>query len=110
MRAVPPHSRPWPLIFSAPRCTAQPAESSRAPTPRRGGIPATCPASYLRFPLPSVFLKPKFQSQSSTKRHAVRPLFLAESLDLHVHAGREVELHQRIHGLLRRLQDIEQAL
>src|SRR5258708_7717203 len=31
-------------------------------------------------------------------------------LDLDVHAGGEVELHQRVHGLRRRIDDIEQAL
>src|SRR5215510_4137151 len=31
-------------------------------------------------------------------------------LDLDVHAGSEIELHQRIHGLLRRIDDVEQTL
>src|SRR5690606_25438424 len=31
-------------------------------------------------------------------------------LDLDVDAGREVELHQRVEGLLRRLEDVEQTL
>src|SRR5438105_15811485 len=31
-------------------------------------------------------------------------------LDLDVHAGGEIELHQRIHRLRRRIDDIEQAL
>src|SRR5438067_190173 len=35
---------------------------------------------------------------------------LVEGLDLHIHAGREIELHERVHRLLRGLQDIDQAL
>src|SRR5919206_222739 len=31
-------------------------------------------------------------------------------LDLHVDAGREVELHERVHGLGRRIDDIEHTL
>jgi hypothetical protein len=31
-------------------------------------------------------------------------------LDLDVDAGGEVELHQRVHGLRRRIDDVEQAL
>ena len=30
-------------------------------------------------------------------------------LDLHIHAGRQLELHERIDGLVRRIQDIHQA-
>src|ERR1700747_2820959 len=37
-------------------------------------------------------------------------MFLPESLDLHIHAGGEIELHQGIDRLLRRLEDVEQAL
>jgi hypothetical protein len=37
-------------------------------------------------------------------------MFLAERLDLDIHAGGQIELHQGIDGLLRRLEDIEQAL
>src|SRR5437764_9574691 len=35
---------------------------------------------------------------------------LVERLDLHIHAGRQIELHERVYRLLRRLQDIDQAL
>ena len=37
-------------------------------------------------------------------------MFLTERLDLHIHARRQVELHQRIHRLLRRLENVEQTL
>src|SRR3981189_1787812 len=37
-------------------------------------------------------------------------MFLAECLDLDVNACRQIEFHQRIHRLLRRLENIEQAL
>src|ERR1700728_2288864 len=37
-------------------------------------------------------------------------MFLTERLDLHIHARRQIELHQRVHRLLRRLENIEQAL
>src|SRR6266576_2753421 len=34
----------------------------------------------------------------------------AECLDLHVHTRRQLELHERVDGLRRRLQDVEQPL
>src|SRR5208282_238111 len=37
-------------------------------------------------------------------------MFLAECLNLHVHARRQIKLHQRIDRLLRRLQNIQQPL
>src|SRR5438094_8632700 len=37
-------------------------------------------------------------------------MFFPERLDLHIHAGREIKLHQRIYGLRRRIANIEQAL
>src|SRR5271165_1746896 len=37
-------------------------------------------------------------------------VFLPERLDLHVHTRRKLELHERVHGLLRRLENVEQAL
>src|ERR1700686_3176238 len=41
-----------------------------------------------------------------------RILFLTRplQLDLDVHAGGEVELHQRVHGLRRRIDDVQEAL
>src|SRR5687767_14799350 len=38
------------------------------------------------------------------------PVLLAERLDLDVHPGRQVELHQRIDRLRRGLEDIDQTL
>ena len=37
-------------------------------------------------------------------------MFLAERFYLHIHARRQIELHQCVHRLLRRLENIEQAL
>src|SRR5262245_32937352 len=37
-------------------------------------------------------------------------VFLAERLDLDVDAGRQIQLHQRINRLRRRLEDVDQAL
>src|SRR5664279_4029285 len=37
-------------------------------------------------------------------------LTFSERLDFHVHAGRKIQLHQRIHGVLGRLENIEQTL
>src|SRR5262245_33396973 len=40
----------------------------------------------------------------------LRPSICGSELDLDVDAGGEVELHQRVHGLRRRIDDVEQAL
>src|SRR5579864_6571222 len=37
-------------------------------------------------------------------------VFLPEGLDFHIHAGRQIELHQCIDRLLRGLEDVEQSL
>src|ERR1700722_14268936 len=37
-------------------------------------------------------------------------MFFSERLNLHIHTRRQIELHQRVHRLLRRLENIEQAL
>ncbi len=37
-------------------------------------------------------------------------MFFPERLNLHIHACRQIELHQRVHRLLRGLENIEQAL
>src|SRR5581483_2464468 len=49
---------------------------------------------------------------SDSGRDMPRPYLFAASkcLDLHVHARRQIQLHQRIHRILRRLENIEQAL
>src|SRR5579859_786028 len=41
-----------------------------------------------------------------------RALFVlfAEGLDLHIHASGKIQLHQRVHGILRGLKDVDQAL
>src|SRR5947208_1461261 len=36
-------------------------------------------------------------------------MFFPESLNLHIHAGGKIELHQRIHGLRRRIENVEQT-
>ncbi len=37
-------------------------------------------------------------------------MILPKRLDLHIHTRRQIELHQRVHRLLRRLQNIQQPL
>ena len=37
-------------------------------------------------------------------------MFFPECLDLHIHTRRQIELHQRIHRLLRRLKNVKQPL
>src|SRR5262249_55709303 len=37
-------------------------------------------------------------------------LFLSESLDLYIHTGGQIELHQSIYGLLCRLENVEKTL
>src|SRR5207249_3779501 len=37
-------------------------------------------------------------------------VFFAERLDLHVHACRQIQLHQRVDGLRRRLEDVDEPL
>src|SRR6266498_708771 len=37
-------------------------------------------------------------------------MFFPERLDLHIHSGGEIKLHQRIHGLRRRIENVQQAL
>src|SRR6186713_1291078 len=41
---------------------------------------------------------------------ALFPIPRSVELDLHVDTGREVELHQRVHGLVVRIDDVEHAL
>src|SRR5882762_6587364 len=42
---------------------------------------------------------------------AINPVRMASSeLDLDIDAGREIELHQRVHGLRRRIDNVEHAL
>ena len=48
-------------------------------------------------------------SQADTAARRLSCYFL-ERLDFDVHAGRQIQLHQRIHRLLRRLENVEQPL
>src|SRR5512145_1556859 len=51
-------------------------------------------------------------SRSSQRPFANGPylfVFFPERLDLHVHAGRKIQLHQRVDGLRRRLEDVDQS-
>src|SRR5438067_10389882 len=41
---------------------------------------------------------------------SLRAMVVVLELDLDVHAGREVELHQRVDGLRRRIDDVEETL
>src|SRR3989441_3717051 len=45
----------------------------------------------------------------SPRRLALLMLF-SERLDLHIDAGRQIELHQRVHRLRRRLEDVDEPL
>src|SRR5581483_284064 len=71
----------------------------------------TCPSGRNTCVIP-IFL-PKIPGLiSDSGRDMPRPYLFAASkcLDLHVHARRQIQLHQRIHRILRRLENIEQAL
>src|SRR5438270_4270784 len=46
----------------------------------------------------------------SAETAALLMCFLAEGLDFHVHARGQIQLHQRVHRLRRRLENIEQTL
>src|SRR6266446_4417698 len=47
---------------------------------------------------------------SLLRRFSVLLHRVSERLDFHVHTGRQVQLHQRIHGVRRRLQNVDQTL
>src|SRR5262249_13564429 len=59
-------------------------------------------------PVRSAAASPLRVGPSSGRR--LRSSGTASGLDFHVDAGREVELHQRVEGLLRRLEDVEEPL
>src|SRR5271155_1462584 len=70
--------------------------------PSRNTVTGTCsPASVKRRVIPTFC--------ASTPERILNPLGALE-LDLDVDTGGEVELHQRVHCLRRRIDDIEQAL
>src|SRR5688572_10466959 len=50
------------------------------------------------------------QSTVDRRQFALLGVLLAESLDLHVHAGGEVQLHEGVDGLRARLEDVQQPL
>src|SRR5436309_1453358 len=68
-----------------------------------------CPESLLPLPFPSLLVS---ESQLGNRYWLGGSLFVlfAERLDLDVHSSRKVKLHQRIHGLRRRIENIQQAL
>src|SRR5438876_10170273 len=94
--------------------------AARSPdAPRRASrTTASSQLFSLRFLLPSPFPSP---SQLGLKllagcvarglaRDSPQSLFMlfAERLDLHIHAGGKIKLHQRVHGLRRGIENIQQ--
>src|SRR5688572_19208925 len=86
-------TRAKPRACSPKNIPAPPGLVFRWSAERRGRSRSRCSAV-------SPYLDPRFRGGCAGLRQ----------LDLHVDAGREVELHQRIDGLRRRLHDIEQPL
>ena len=64
------------------------------------------------FHLQRSLIGPRYVILANDQRRATNDLFvfLTKRLNLDVHTCRQIELHQRIHSLLRRLEDIEQTL
>ncbi len=93
-----------PAVRAATTCT-----SSRCST-----VTGTCvPSSLNSRVMPSFFASNPVRIFVFPRGAAARGLLSlgpnsALQLDLDVHAGREVELHQRVHRLRRRLDDVEQ--
>src|SRR5439155_23740785 len=68
-----------------------------------------CPESLLPLPFPSLLVS------ESKLGHCYRLggflfVLFTERLDLHIHSSGEIKLHQRIHGLRRRIEDVQQTL
>src|SRR5271165_1127469 len=63
----------------------------------------------LVWPLVLMWGRPPSAVQRAQARSVLLMLF-PERLDLHIHARRQIKLHQRVHRLLRRLENIEQPL
>src|SRR5688572_14499806 len=55
-------------------------------------------------------ISPVTMSSPVQRPNDLSPVVLAERLDLDVDASRQVELHQRVHRLRRRLEDVDQPL
>src|SRR5271156_671990 len=49
-------------------------------------------------------------STPEERRRPTRPASFLERLDFHVHTGRQIELHQRVYGLLGGFEDVDQPL
>src|SRR5580658_1619960 len=60
--------------------------------------------------LPGVVAEPRSAETGHSPVTTRLLMLFPERLNLHIHSRRQVELHQRIDRLLRRLEDIEQAL
>src|SRR5215831_16105930 len=78
-------------------------------------IPATFVA--ISFSIPSVACGywlvssyARVRTAASAVQRACLLMLFPERLDLHIHTSRQIQLHQRIHRLLRRLENIEQPL
>src|SRR5678815_611767 len=51
-----------------------------------------------------------FESRVASPESRLLAVFLPERLDLHVDTSRQIELHQRVHRLRGRLEDVDQPL
>src|SRR6476646_3402903 len=71
-------------------------------------IPTFLPRIPVTFAI-SMVLRELYQLKLTAERRRLL-VFLAKSLDLDVHTRRQIELHQSIYSLLRRLENIEQTL
>src|SRR5579884_117401 len=61
--------------------------------------------------MPSMAARPWLESYGpKPERRCFLFVFLAERLDFDVHTRRQIELHERVHGLLRGLENVEQSL
>src|SRR5579864_7045905 len=74
-------------------------------------IPVTLNAMIFFSAMPSLASCPWLESYGpKPERRCFLFVFLAERLNFDVHTRRQIEFHERIHGLLSRLENIEQAL
>src|SRR5262249_20874391 len=65
-----------------------------------------CSVYCLRSTVFSALSRPK----AGNRDRRLLPVLFPERLDLHVNTGRQIELHQGIDGLRRRLEDVDQSL
>src|SRR5579864_8450 len=74
-------------------------------------IPVTLNAMIFFSAMPSMAARPWLESYGpKPERRCFLFVFLAERLDFDVHTRRQIELHERVHGLLRGLKNVEQSL